>query len=303
MYTDFCFLEAHLRKALTWSLTSVAVCVTAGRIYIRPKYTHLFWDDLFSGLAALCLIVYEPLGNPGVGNDPSSALAWQASLASDMLLWTILYLVKASFLVLCWFIFSISTKFRLAWWIISMYTFLTYWPLLLGEVWQCGSPAEYSDPVACNAYSYSEGFPKYIIEGSSIATALHISSDLLILALPLVFIRSLQMSKVQRFNAGAVFALVLIDIAMGLTRNVLAATTGPDEENNYRSLNNVLSIFEPSLAVIVCALPAYKALSLAQRKRERFRNGEAQRHQGQPTPDRRPPQMVLDDSIAELERP
>ena len=220
-----------------------------------------------------------------------------------MFLWTILYLVKASFLALCWCIFSVSARFRLIWWMISIFTFLTYWPILLGELWACGSPAAFSDPATCYAFIQTDAYQQYMINGASMATALHISSDLLILALPLLYIRSLQMSKLQKFNAGAVFALVFLDIAMGLIRNIAAALPTFNNSSDVANFTGVLLVFEPSLAVIVSALPAYKALSLARKRRERLRNEEAQRHQGSPTPNRQPPHMILDDSIAELERP
>ena len=98
--------------ALLWTPTSVAVALTLGRFHIRRKYSYFYWDDLSNGLAVLCLIIYSVFADLEVVNDLDTALYWQIGLAANMLLWTILYLVKASFLAFCWLIFQISQKFR-----------------------------------------------------------------------------------------------------------------------------------------------------------------------------------------------
>lgn len=64
-------------------------------------------------------------------------------------MWTTLYLVKASFLALIWSIFKVSPRFQVAWWIIAIYTFLTFWVVLLSLLWQCGSPSLYDSAEVC----------------------------------------------------------------------------------------------------------------------------------------------------------
>ena len=90
---------------------------------------------------------------------------------------------------------------------------------------------------------------------------------------------------------------------MGLIRNILVATIS---SNFLNELNDVMLAFEPSLAVIACALPAYRSL-LPVIRRKRNNNGQnevAEQNLRPLTPTRRCPQhAVLDHSIAELERP
>ena len=286
----------------------MAIVLTLGRFHIRRRYSCYHWDDLFNGLAVLCLIVLSVLDDPELAIDPDTVSYWQVGLAVNMLLWTILYLVKASFLAFCWLFFQISPKFRRFWWAITIYTFSTFWPILIGELWECGDPAKYADPTACIAFANSSNAAQFYLAEGSIATALHVSSDLFILGLPLIFIGQLQMSISQKFSAGAVFTLIIIDIMMGLTRNIIAATSELQTfvaDHTFIDLDIILAIFEPSLAVIVCALPAYRSLlPVIRRKRNDGQEEIAQDNVEALAPTRRRPQnAVFDDSIAELERP
>ena len=194
-----------------------------------------------------------------------------------MLLWTSLYLVKASFLALYKSIFYVLGRFRIAWWVVVAFTFLSYWPIVLSQLWQCGDPSNYGDPTACSKFT---GAAHLSVVQAAFATALHATSDLLILALPLVFISQLHISRVQKVGLSAVFAIVLIDIIMGIIRNVavLCYYRGYDIESNY-AIAQVMGICEPSIAVIVCALPAYRVLlSASSRKRGSTTSGLLQRH-------------------------
>ncbi|MCJ1324242.1 hypothetical protein MMC10_000904 [Thelotrema lepadinum] len=148
---------------------------------------------------------------------------------------------------------------------------------------------------------------EYLVVWGSVATALHVSSDLLILGLPLIFIRNLQMSTAQKLSAGAVFALIAIDIVMGLMRNIIAATDSSlgdlTPNTSLPDVDVVLQTFEPSLAVIVCALPAYRSLLPTQQKRVNNRYESVQHLARPPTLTRRSARNApLDDSITELER-
>ena len=251
---------------MRWTFGSLAIVLTFGRFYIRWRYARLQWDDLFNGLALPCLISCYALQDIYwvTGNDSPSLKIF---MASSMLLWTTLYLVKASFLALCWIIFNVWNKFRWAWWAVAIYTFLTFWPIVLWALWQCGSPSNYADPVACSSLTDFQN-QWYEIVGGAFETALHVSSDILILVLPLAFIRKLHMSRIQKFSAASVFALVTIDIIMGLMRNITKLTyfLNDSPDLSYQ-IATTMQFFEPGLAVIVCALPAYRVLLPNSQKR------------------------------------
>lgn len=65
----------------------------------------------------------------------------------------------------------------------------------------------------------------------------------------------------RKISAAAVFALIIVDIVAGIARN--AATLYVDlggAAEQARILDLITSVIEPTVAVTVCSLPAYRAL-------------------------------------------
>ena len=186
-------------------------------------------------------------------------LALKIHMAGNMFLWTTLYLVKASFLALIISIFSVSAKFRAAWWAVAIYTFLSFWPIVLSELWQCGNPVDYANVEVCD--SLPIGNPDEVTR-CVIRFVLHITSDCLILVLPMVQIARLNMSNVKKASVAAVFAIIIFDIAISIVRNVsvICAEISATESGSSADMAYIWEIAEPAIAVIVCALPAYRAL-------------------------------------------
>ena len=78
------------------------------------------------------------------------------------------------------------------------------------------------------------------------------------------------MSLGKKISAGAVFALTIIDIIMGILRNSSVLCQDIVTWNDAQlcvDMNIITGVIEPSLAVIVCALPAYRAIMPSSRKR------------------------------------
>lgn len=279
-------------------MVAVAIVLTLGRFYIRWRSSGLGWDDLFNGLALLCLIGFA--ADPDA-SDPTTPALWETVLASDLLIWAILWLVKASFLALCWTIFKVSPSFRKAWWIVTVYTFVTFWPCFLAVLWQCGDPLKYNDPQTCLAFQNTQ----YDYVSLAMTTAFHLSTELFILALSLAFIGRLQMARAQKLSAASVFCIVILTITMGFLRN-LSTLYGDFALNNFTYIDLFTSVLEPSVAVIVCALPPYMVLISKFQKRNKALAG-AQRNAANRDMEalrgrnRREPLTTLD-SIAELER-
>ena len=100
--------------------------------------------------------------------------------------------------------------------------------------------------------------------------ALHASSDLFILALPLAFIHQLHMSRGKKVSVASVFAVIAVDILMGVLRNgaVVWAGLGVGVEVN-EELAIWMENLEAGVAVLVCAAPAYGVLLPAARRRMR----------------------------------
>ncbi|MCJ1330427.1 hypothetical protein MMC10_007110 [Thelotrema lepadinum] len=77
------------------------------------------------------------------------------------------------------------------------------------------------------------------------------------------------MSTLKKISVGAVFALVIIDIIGAILKQsaVLCALEMDDEYLVCGDMATIWTIVEPAIAVVVCALPAYRALLPSSRKR------------------------------------
>ena len=200
-------------------------------------------------------------------------------LASNFLLWSTLYFVKASFLVLMWSIFNVSGTFRKWWWAVSVYTLIGFIVSNICQLWTCGTPSDFGNvdifyDAILSTTSVVPVAPDYT------KIAFHLSSDLFILALPLFYIRKLQMSRSKKIGVAAVFALTIIDIITGILRNASSiCEDSPETWNNSTciDMNIITAIIEPSFAVVVCALPAYRAILPSSRKR-RYESMELRRN-------------------------
>ena len=180
-------------------------------------------------------------------------------------MWTVLYLVKGSFLALIWSIFNVSADFRKAWWVVTVYTFLGFWPIVLSELWQCGDPSQYDNPSACQKSHERLSAQLSIIWFRFV---LHVTSDLFILTLPLAHIQKLHMSRGKKISVAAVFALIIIDIISGILRNVVSVYSGMQQSSKTSfDVALITGVIEPAVAVIVCALPVYRALLPSSKKR------------------------------------
>ena len=174
-------------------------------------------------------------------------------------MWTTLYLVKASFLALTWNIFKVSTNFQKAWWAVTIYTFLTFWPVVLSEFWQCGNPSDYASVQACTS---AAGDSRTQQAEVYFRFAFHISTDCLILILPMTQIRKMHMPLAKKISVAAVFAIIIIDITFGVLRNAASVLyiLEDTDDSIASSMNIISSVLEPAVAVFVCALPPYRAL-------------------------------------------
>lgn len=75
--------------------------------------------------------------------------------------------------------------------------------------------------------------------------------------LPIAMIRSLHMGFTQKIGLAVVFALVLVIVAMDILRTVYTLAMDLTEGQDANALWGIL---EPTIAVIVCALPCYRGL-------------------------------------------
>ena len=199
-------------------------------------------------------------------------------------MWTTFYLVKASFLALTWSIFKVSVGFRRAWWAVTVYTFLTFWPVVLSEFWECGNPASLEACKSPSARFEIQKDPLYF------RFAFHISTDCFILVLPVAQIWKLKLPLVKKISVAAVFAIIIIDIIIGIVRNVASSieANGFTSHNAVTNINLVCSVLEPTIAVFVCSLPPYRALIF---KLQFSRSNRLEMQHSPPNLGERPPQL------------
>jgi hypothetical protein len=77
------------------------------------------------------------------------------------------------------------------------------------------------------------------------------------MVLPIAMLRSLHMGKTQKFGLVLVFALVLAIVTMDILRTVYTLEMDLSEGQDTNALWGIL---EPTIAVMICALPCYRGL-------------------------------------------
>jgi hypothetical protein len=75
--------------------------------------------------------------------------------------------------------------------------------------------------------------------------------------IPITMLKSLHMGVMHKIGLAAVFALVLVIVAMDILRTVYTLDMDLKEGQDANALWGIL---EPTIAVIVCALPCYRGL-------------------------------------------
>ena len=262
-------VQANSRKGLIWAFGSVTSAIVAGRLYIHWRYsTRRRSDHILNILAYLSLVPVLAIAQVEFFKLGVGVQDLHLSIPGNVLVWTTLYFVKASFMALYWTIFKVSPGFRIIWWITAVYTFLTFLAIILSYFWQCGNPLKVADPETC-ATALSDGtMQRWVVGAAAVSLSLHISSECLILGLPAIMVWNLNMPSDKKMGIAGVCAVTIIDIILGVIRNAAALTQGLEPNNETTVyIANVLSICEPCIAVIVCAMPAYRVLLPSSRKR------------------------------------
>ena len=131
----------------------MAILLTAGRLYIRGKLIkHFHWDDAAHCLALLFSIVHigtssgatsliADITNFSTGKSkvvPDWRLELQLDLVVDFSFFLCIWLVKLAFMLFYRTLFSVSYRFRTAWWIVLAFVLLTFWTCIAGTLIQCG---------------------------------------------------------------------------------------------------------------------------------------------------------------------
>ena len=145
-------------KGTNWVLTGLAGALTVGRLALRSiGAKRFFWDDLVHCIALAVLIAHGITNS--ITNDAKVRLSIESATRGESqtallnmyyhvrylntinncLLYMVFWVVKISFLLFYWFIFSSSKAFKTAWWIVMAITLLTFWVPIAGLLATCAN--------------------------------------------------------------------------------------------------------------------------------------------------------------------
>ncbi|KAK6593133.1 hypothetical protein ACHAPC_004623 [Botrytis cinerea] len=261
--------------ALTWSFTGVAVALTAGRYTIRWRGFHKFQiDDIIHGLACLVLIGYcitytiaFPLNYKveffvaGLSNEVPTPAEMDSYfhfiIAVSATFWIINYLVKFSFLTFYRLIFGVSKKFMIAWWCVFGFTVVTFFINFISVFWACGKAEDLYVIAKCTSPSALKVTARVV----TMWCVLNVISDLTIMALPLWMLKGLQMKTGQKIGLAVIFLIATIDVVFDILRTIYTVDGGAI------ALDTLWDILEPTITVMISALPSYRTLFGDRRKK------------------------------------
>ncbi|OTA57164.1 hypothetical protein K449DRAFT_437440 [Hypoxylon sp. EC38] len=268
--------------AVIWTFSGVSTVLLAGRLLIRIiilKSFHL--DDMFGALAwffmiicMICSTLEMPLSyrfsSIIIGESPTPPAAelrdmtitlrrW--NVASQMLFWTSLFCVKFSFMFLYRIIFGGRGQYNRVWVGAMVYIVLCYGCCLIDVYGQCGS-ARY-------LFSYEQCATPYVALLQSriiwVAYFFNMSSDLVVVGLPMPVIWRLHIPTKQKIAVSAICSLAIITIAFETVRTVKLY-----QENS--NLTNLYSYLELLISVLISMLPSYRFLISTTDKDREYRH-------------------------------
>ena len=141
---------------MTWVLASLTIILSIGRYVFRYSNTgRFYWDDAAHGLAVMAMIalcgvdsidkfwfertIHDYALHPGsLPPKDTFVRILKIQLAMVILFWVCLYAVKISLLLLYRNLFVVSMCSKRLWWSIVVFTVLTFWMGIAGELTSCG---------------------------------------------------------------------------------------------------------------------------------------------------------------------
>ena len=158
-----------IAQALLWTLTTIAILLSLGRFVIRYlTASRFYWDDASHLLSVVLLIVLAGVYTAGfpysvrikrIGlkeevapplTDPFYYAYLQVRLVVTLLVFMVLWTVKATFLLFYRLLFEVSETFVRLWWAAVGLTFASFWVCIGSTFTICGSAADlydYSTPL------------------------------------------------------------------------------------------------------------------------------------------------------------
>ena len=157
-------------QALLWTFTTIAIILSSGRFAIRyATASRFFWDDASHLLSVILLIALAGAYTAGFPysariarislkqeappplTDPFYHTYLQLRLVVTLLVFMVLWTVKATFLIFYRLLFEVSHTFVRVWWAAVALTFGSFWVCIGSTFTLCGSARDlydFSEPLA-----------------------------------------------------------------------------------------------------------------------------------------------------------
>ncbi|KAL8678399.1 MAG: hypothetical protein Q9224_004984 [Gallowayella concinna] len=256
-------------NALLWTLTAVAIVLSIGRFTIRYVTAGRFHLDDASHLLSLLLLIglaaAYTTGFPysvrvaKIGrkeekapplDDPFYHKYLQLRLVVTLLVFMVLWSVKATFLIFYRLLFDVSKTFIRMWWAAVALVFASFWVCIGSTLTLCGSVSDlYNFQKCSSAEKLHDIRPTY-----KYWCALNVGTDLIVLILPMYMIYGLQLRTSQKVVLIGIFSLGLLVAIVDILRTYESLVSG--------TFSGVAlwSSLEVTIAVIVASLPLYRVL-------------------------------------------
>lgn len=259
---------------VNWALTGTAGALTVGRYIIRYINSgRFFWDDLVHLFALVVLIVHGGTDQLSLRSKATIAKAVDSkprpsqsyllglyehnqrlSSVNNCFLYLVFWMVKLSFLMLYRFLFQSSRPFKKAWWVVLVFTVLTFWIPIAGVLSTCAGADTVADYKICNGQTHGR------VVKLEYSCAVNIVSDLAIMALPFWMLRELKIGTPQKLGLAFIFSFATVCVALDIVRVVEAVS-------QHQALYTVIEI---NLVVVMSCLPTYRTLlNIRQRNKSR----------------------------------
>ncbi|KXX75481.1 hypothetical protein MMYC01_208474 [Madurella mycetomatis] len=269
--------------AIVWVFFSTATIFVALRLTVRFRQNRAFLiDDYWIMFAWVCLltmsilqteqmpslwyITYLTAGRVAPDQDTvpktEQLSRWQFPIIK--LFWTVLWSIKASFMAVFFRLVKPFPVLRRLWYCAAVFVFLAYVGCWLASSLTCSPPSDYFRAGACSS-PREVWMQRFNVVYS---TTVDITSDLMIMALPIAILPSLQLDFRRKIGLGVAFSLGVIIISVAIVRMTQVISEGTVDLIGLA----IWGAIETSTAVIVGSLPPLKALLTRNVKKYSSRN-------------------------------
>ncbi len=274
--------------AVVWTCFSIGTSFVALRLVVRLRQNRaLLADDWCILLAWLCLLTMSILQTEQIGPlfyttylvagrvAPSAETGpiteqltrWQFPIIK--LFWTTLWSVKASFMAVFFRLVKPFPLHRKVWYGVAVFTFLAYVGCVIASALTCSPPSDYfvagnyrdfflaSGPLLINSGKCNSDYEVWRQSFNVLfSTSVDIATDLMIMALPIALLPSLQLDMRKKIGLGIAFSLALLIICVAIVRMTQVIVADRVDLVGLA----IWGAVETTTAVVVGCLPPLKAL-------------------------------------------